>query len=49
MELARLMDQAELPDIDVLRDKFAPRPPQMPEVAVVLPTAAVYDELLEAA
>jgi transposase InsO family protein len=49
MELSRLLDKAELPDIEVLKDRLAPRPAQMPQVVVVLPTAAVYDELLEAA
>jgi hypothetical protein len=49
IELGRVLDCAELPDIDVLRDRFAPRPAVMPQVLVVLPTAAVYDELLEAA
>ena len=37
-----------LPDIDQLRERFAPRTPQMPEVQVVLPATAVYDQLLEA-
>jgi len=49
IELGRLLDSGELPDIEVLRDRFAPRPAQMPQVVVVLPSAAVYDELLEAA
>lgn len=49
IELARLLDGAELPDIDVLRDRFAPRPAAMPQVVVMLPSAAVYDELLEVA
>jgi hypothetical protein len=44
-----LLAQGELPDIDVLRDHFAPRPPTMPDVQVVLPATSVYDELLEAA
>jgi hypothetical protein len=38
-----------LPDIDVLRERFAPRPSTMPDVQVVLPSTSVYDELLEAA
>lgn len=49
VELGRLLESAELPDIDALRDRFAPRPAQMPQVVVVLPSASVYDELLEAA
>ena len=47
--LAALQAQGELPDIDALRDRFAPRQPAMPVVAVELPATAVYDELLEAA
>ena len=39
----------ELPDIDVLRERFAPRSLTMPEVHVQLPPTSVYDELLEAA
>jgi len=47
--LQELQDRAELPDIDELRERFAPRPTSMPEVQVVMPAASVYDELLEAA
>ena len=47
--LGALHAQDELPDIDALRERFAPRPTLMPTVQVVMPTAAVYDELLEAA
>jgi transposase InsO family protein len=47
--LASLQASNELPDIDALRERFAPRPPTMPEVQVVLPAAQVYDELLQAA
>jgi transposase InsO family protein len=47
--LAELLDRGELPDIDELRGRFAPRQPQMPDVQVVLPAAAVYDQLLEMA
>jgi transposase InsO family protein len=47
--LAALQAKGDLPDIDLLRARFAPRPSVMPEVAVILPSAAVYDELLEAA
>jgi hypothetical protein len=47
--LAGLLARRELPDIELLRDRFASRPSVMPEVTVVLPSAAVYDELLEAA
>ena len=44
--LAELHERDALPDIDVLRERFAPRPTCMPSVQVVLPAAAVYDELL---
>ena len=47
--LAGLQARNELPDIDELRHRFAPRQPTMPEVQVVLPATDVYDELLEAA
>lgn len=47
--LAALQARGELPDIDALRQRFAPRQPSMPDVQVVLPPTAVYDELLEAA
>lgn len=47
--LTALLDRNELPDIEALRARFAPRPTSMPLVTVVLPAAAVYDELLEVA
>jgi hypothetical protein len=47
--LAALLATGELPDIELLREQFAPRPSVMPQVTVVLPSTAVYDELLEAA
>ncbi len=48
-ELSAVHERGELPDIDKLRAQFAPRQTLMPEVRVVLPAAADYDELLEAA
>lgn len=48
-ELTVLMARGELPGIDALRGWFAPRPSVMPDVEVLLPSTAVYDELLEAA
>jgi hypothetical protein len=48
-ELATLQLIGEVPDIGVLRQRFAPRPTSMPDVQVVLPSTSVYDELLEAA
>ena len=47
--LAGLHERDELPDIEALCERFAPRSPAMPAVEVVLPLTAVYDELLEAA
>lgn len=47
--LTELHERDELPDIEALRERFAPRTPEMPNVQIVLPTAAVYDELLELA
>ena len=47
--LDALRERNELPDIEVLRAQFAPRPMVMPFVQVELPTTAVYDVLLEAA
>ena len=47
--LVALQARGELPDIEALRDRFAPRQPAMPVVAVELPATSVYDELLEAA
>lgn len=44
-----LQEKYDRPDIELLRDQFAPRPSVMPEVTVVLPSTSVYDELLEAA
>ena len=46
--LAQLHERDALPDIEALRARFAPRSPQMPSVRVELPSAAQYDELLEA-
>jgi len=45
--LAELHERDALPDIDALRERFAPRSLEMPNVQVVLPSAAQYDELLE--
>ena len=47
--LQELQDRGELPDIDELREHFAPRPTSITDVRVVIPAASVYDELLEAA
>jgi len=47
--LTQLLESNGLPNIDELRERFAPRPTRMPVVQVVMPPTAVYDELLEAA
>ncbi len=47
--LAELHERDVLPDIETLRERFAPRATEMPSVQVVLPATAVYDELLELA
>ena len=47
--LHRLVERDEVPDLDALAARFAPRPTSMPEVRVVLPATAVYDALLELA
>jgi transposase InsO family protein len=47
--LAELNARDALPEIETLRERFAPRPALMPSVQVVLPAAAVYDELLREA
>ena len=46
--LAGLLASDDMPDIDALRERFAPRPGVMPDVLVVLPSPQVYDQLLEA-
>lgn len=47
LELARLLQAGELPDIDALRQRLAPRPLDIPQVHVVLPAPAIYDQLLQ--
>jgi hypothetical protein len=38
---------SELPDLDQLRHEFAPRQAQCPDVLVEMPSAAIYDTLLD--
>lgn len=45
--LDALRERNELPDIEVLRAQFAPRPPLMPFVQVKLPATAVWAPYLE--
>ena len=47
--LSALHETNELPDIDALRERFAPRAAVLPTVEVILPDTTIYDELLEAA
>lgn len=47
--LSALHEGGELPDIDELRERFAPRAALLPTVEVILPDTIIYDELLEAA
>jgi hypothetical protein len=42
-----LLAAGELPDLEQLQNEFAPRQPQCPDVAVDMPTAALYDTLLD--
>jgi hypothetical protein len=46
--LDALLAADELPDLAKLRDEFAPRQAQCPEVVVEMPPAALYDTLLDA-
>jgi hypothetical protein len=48
-ELDELLERRALPDIEALRSRLAPRQASVPEVHVVLPSTADYDELLEVA
>ena len=48
-ELDELLERKALPDIEALRSRLAPRQASLPEVHVVLPSTADYDELLEVA
>ena len=47
--LALLLDAGELPDLAQLQTALAPRPAECPTVAVVLPSLASYDTLLQEA
>jgi len=49
LELAKLIERDELPDLEALTARFRPRAAQLPTVTVVLPPLAVYDALVEAA
>lgn len=42
-----LLELGELPDLNVLFDEFAPRQAECPVVVVEMPSAALYDTLLD--
>jgi hypothetical protein len=48
-ELAALLDRQEMPDLQSLQARFAPRSAQLPNIAIRLPSLAIYDALVEAA
>jgi hypothetical protein len=45
-ELDALLEAGTLPDLDVLRTRFAPASSTLPHVTVILPSAVTYDALL---
>lgn len=45
--LDAVLTAGELPNLEQLREEFAPRQPQCPHVLVELPSAALYDTLLD--
>jgi hypothetical protein len=47
-ELAAIIAGGGLPDLDVLRARFAPSAPALPAVSITLPTPLAYDALLDA-
>lgn len=49
VELAQCAERNELPDLQQLAGRFAPRQAQLPTVTVQLPSPAVYDALRSAA
>jgi len=46
LELERLLDQRELPNLDLRSDNLAPRPTLLPSVEVPIPKLGSYDPLL---
>ncbi|MDS0862969.1 IS21 family transposase [Burkholderia pseudomultivorans] len=46
-QLDAMLETGELPDLQALREQYAPREAQCPDVEVQMPPVAVYDELLE--
>ncbi len=49
LELEQLHARNELPDLDALTQRLAPRPSTIPSVVVTLPALTSYDELIEVA
>jgi hypothetical protein len=47
--LEALLVTGELPDVKTLREEFAPRQAELPQITVVIPAASVYDALLPSA
>jgi hypothetical protein len=47
--LGLLLTSGEIPDLDQLKQEMAPRPALSPQVTVVLPPLASYDQLLRVA
>ena len=44
-EIDRGLDAGELPDPEILRKRFPPKPAGFPDVATTLPPVADYDDL----
>ena len=47
--LEALLVTGELPDLQRLREEFAPRIPELPQITVEIPAASIYDALLPSA
>jgi hypothetical protein len=47
--LEALLVTGELPNVKTLREEFAPRTAELPQITVVIPAASVYDALLPSA
>jgi hypothetical protein len=47
--LEALLAAGELPDVKQLREEFAPRQPELPQITVEIPAASIYDALLPSA
>jgi hypothetical protein len=47
--LEALLVMGELPDLQRLREEFAPRIPELPQITVEIPPASIYDLLLPSA